>query len=128
MSNPPGSPNSPGAINKSRLSEMEKRDNHIKSEKKRREAIRQGFDRLARIVPGMEGQGRSEAIVLQATVNYMKEKIAEKERLRQMALEKGYSMQDFEQIYREAEKQVRIEDEERENGETPSASPWLRQT
>lgn len=116
MSPNPGSPNNPEAINKSRLTDIEKRDNHIKSEKKRREAIRQGFDRLARIVPGMEGQGRSEAIVLQATVQFMKDKIAEKERLRMLAHERGMPNAEFENLYREAEKQVRLEDEERENG------------
>jgi heteromeric Ino2p/Ino4p transcription factor len=47
-----------------RLTEQEKKNNHIASEQKRREAIRQGFDRLTEIVPGLEGQGRSESIVL----------------------------------------------------------------
>lgn len=47
-----------------RLSEQEKKNNHIASEQKRRMAIREGFDRLTEIVPGLEGQGRSENIVL----------------------------------------------------------------
>jgi hypothetical protein len=47
-----------------RLSEQEKKNNHIASEQKRRLAIREGFDRLTEIVPGLEGQGRSESIVL----------------------------------------------------------------
>lgn len=47
-----------------RLSEQEKKNNHIASEQKRRMAIREGFDRLTEIVPGLEGQGRSESIVL----------------------------------------------------------------
>ncbi|KAG9714418.1 hypothetical protein KCU73_g16218, partial [Aureobasidium melanogenum] len=43
---------------KPRLTEQEKKNNHIASEQKRRQAIREGFDRLAEIVPGMSGQGR----------------------------------------------------------------------
>jgi hypothetical protein len=47
-----------------RLTEQEKKNNHIASEQKRRMAIREGFDRLTEMVPGLEGQGRSESIVL----------------------------------------------------------------
>ncbi|KAK8208351.1 hypothetical protein IWZ00DRAFT_427162, partial [Phyllosticta capitalensis] len=61
------------APDKPRLTEEEKKNNHIASEQKRRQAIRQGFDKLASIVPGMEGQGRSEAIVLDATVKMLRE-------------------------------------------------------
>lgn len=62
---------------KPRLTEQEKKNNHIASEQKRRQAIREGFDRLANTVPGMEGQGRSESLVLNATIEYMKQQIAE---------------------------------------------------
>jgi heteromeric Ino2p/Ino4p transcription factor len=62
---------------KPRLTEQEKKSNHIASEQKRRQAIRDGFDRLASIVPGMAGQGRSENLVLQATLEYMNAQIAE---------------------------------------------------
>lgn len=78
-----------GQPEKPRLTEEEKKNNHIASEQKRRQAIRQGFDRLASIVPGMEGQGRSEAIVLDATVKYMKEQYAEQQRLVEAARTKG---------------------------------------
>ncbi|KAK7606937.1 hypothetical protein JOL62DRAFT_489644, partial [Phyllosticta paracitricarpa] len=74
---------------KPRLTEEEKKNNHIASEQKRRQAIRQGFDQLASIVPGMEGQGRSEAVVLEATVKYMREQYAEQLRLSQAAAAKG---------------------------------------
>lgn len=73
---------------KPRLTEEEKKSNHIASEQKRRQAIRQGFDQLASIVPGMEGQGRSEAVVLEATVKYMREQYAEQLRLSQVAAAK----------------------------------------
>ncbi|KAJ4292775.1 hypothetical protein N0V90_009438 [Kalmusia sp. IMI 367209] len=75
QSPPAGGPERP------RLSEAQKKENHIRSEQKRREAIRDGFDRLASIVPGMEGQGRSEAVVLEATLQHMREKINERQQL-----------------------------------------------
>ncbi|KAF4302190.1 hypothetical protein SLS57_005155 [Botryosphaeria dothidea] len=78
-----------GQPEKPRLTEEEKKNNHIASEQKRRQAIRQGFDRLASIVPGMEGQGRSEAIVLEHTVKYMREQYAEQQRLVDAARAKG---------------------------------------
>lgn len=65
-----------------RLTDAEKKQNHIVSEQKRRAAIRQGYDRLAALVPGMEGLGRSEAAVLEATVTEMKAQIALKEKIK----------------------------------------------
>lgn len=69
------------AADRPRLTEAQKKENHIRSEQKRREAIREGFDRLAAIAPGMEGQGRSEAVVLEATIKYMREKIMERQKI-----------------------------------------------
>lgn len=97
---------------KPRLTEAEKRDNHIKSEKKRREAIRAGFDRLCDIVPEMQGQGRSEAVVLQATVEFMKEQMAKKAWIKQKAMERGWSSDQVENVYRSAEVEVRKREEE----------------
>ncbi|KAM0238094.1 hypothetical protein ACHAPO_003972 [Fusarium lateritium] len=86
MSSP--SNKSPSALNidgagdeKPRLTEEEKKQNHIASEQKRRQAIREGFDRLTELVPGLEGQGRSEGLVLKRTVDYMHDQIAERQRL-----------------------------------------------
>lgn len=76
-----GSQSPTNANDRPRLSEAQKKENHIRSEQKRREAIREGFDRLASIVPGMEGQGRSEAVVLEATIKYMREKIVERQKI-----------------------------------------------
>lgn len=98
-----------GLDEKPRLSEHEKKANHIASgmsfilvsafpgfpvfskedkltrdwiiEQKRRQAIREGFDRLTELVPGLEGQGRSESVVLKKTVDYMREQLAERRRL-----------------------------------------------
>lgn len=47
-------------------------------EQKRRQAIREGFDRLTELVPGLEGQGRSEGLVLKRTVEFMREQLAER--------------------------------------------------
>ncbi|KAK7404131.1 Transcription factor [Neonectria punicea] len=64
---------------KPRLTEEEKKQNHIASEQKRRQAIREGFDRLTELVPGLEGQGRSEGLVLKRTVDYMREQLVERQ-------------------------------------------------
>ncbi|KUI60481.1 hypothetical protein VM1G_05916 [Cytospora mali] len=66
---------------KPRLTEEQKRQNHISSEQKRRQAIRDGFDKVASLVPGLEGQGRSEGHVLNVTVQYILEKIEERRQL-----------------------------------------------
>ncbi|MCJ1485087.1 hypothetical protein MMC06_005260 [Schaereria dolodes] len=66
---------------KPRLTEQEKKSNHIASEQKRRAAIREGFDRLAELIPGMEGQGRSEGLVLGKWVEYAKEQVEERKML-----------------------------------------------
>lgn len=76
-----GSQSPTNANDRPRLTEAQKKENHIRSEQKRREAIREGFDRLASIVPGMEGQGRSEAVVLEATIKYMREQIVERQKV-----------------------------------------------
>lgn len=77
------------ANDRPRLTEAQKKENHIRSEQKRREAIREGFDKLASIVPGMEGQGRSEAVVLEATIKYMREQIVERQQIIADAQAKG---------------------------------------
>jgi heteromeric Ino2p/Ino4p transcription factor len=66
---------------KPRLTEQEKKNNHIASEQKRRAAIREGFDRLTELVPGLEGQGRSESIVLRKTVDFIHLKLQERQEL-----------------------------------------------
>ncbi|KAK3710429.1 Transcription factor [Vermiconidia calcicola] len=97
-----------GANDKPRLTAEQKKKNHIESEKKRREAIRAGFEKLAAIVPGCEGQARSEAIVLQKTVQFLQEQLAQKDKLRQQAFEQGMSEGDFEQVYRDIEKDAQV--------------------
>jgi hypothetical protein len=78
------------------LTEEQRKENHIRSEKKRREAIRKAYDELSEIVPGMQGLGRSEGIVLGATVRLIREKIMERERIIAAAKEKGIDTTDWE--------------------------------
>jgi len=82
----PKSQKPPGEL----LSSEEKRANHIASEQKRRQAIREGFDRLTEVVPGLgKNQGRSEAIVLDRTIEYLKELIDERKMLIQEVESRG---------------------------------------
>ena len=80
---------------KPRLTEQEKKNNHIASEQKRRQAIREGFDRLANLVPGMEGQGRSESLVLNGAIIYLKEQLVEYKKLLAEGEAAGVDMSDL---------------------------------
>ncbi|KAK0754111.1 hypothetical protein B0T18DRAFT_306859, partial [Schizothecium vesticola] len=51
------------------------------TEQKRRGNIRQSFDRLTTIVPGTEGRGRSEMIVLSKTDEHIKEELLRRKAL-----------------------------------------------
>lgn len=86
-----------------RLSEQQKKDNHILSEQKRRQAIRGGFDRLASMIPGMEGQGRSEANVLEHAVNEIRKENRLKRKLNRVALQKGMTQAEFDAAYKFSE-------------------------
>lgn len=93
-------------IAKPPLSEEQKKANHIASEQQRRQTIRGVFDQLSEIVPGMQGEARSEAKVLQATVDYMEAENETKTELKRRALDAGMSEGDFEQLYRDEEEAV----------------------
>ncbi|KAI0397477.1 hypothetical protein F5Y17DRAFT_373945 [Xylariaceae sp. FL0594] len=83
-----------GQDEKPRLTEEEKKLNHIASEQKRREAIRAGFDRLCDLVPGLEGQGRSEGLVLKRTVEFMREQLVRRRELVQAREARGEHVED----------------------------------
>jgi heteromeric Ino2p/Ino4p transcription factor len=51
------------------------------TEQKRRQAIRERYDRLTEIVPGLSGLGRSEGTVLRRTVDYIHETLEERRAL-----------------------------------------------
>ena len=63
-------------------------------EQKRRQAIREGFDRLTELVPGLEGQGRSESVVLKKTVDYMRAQLDERRKLVSRIEELGGQVED----------------------------------
>ncbi|CAJ2500655.1 Uu.00g035080.m01.CDS01 [Anthostomella pinea] len=95
-----------------RLTEKEKKKNHIISEQKRREAIRAGFDRLCELVPGLEGQGRSEGHVLQETVKFMRQQLIERRELVDLAVAQGQHVR--ENLYEPLEILKRLEKDEHE--------------
>jgi hypothetical protein len=83
-----------GASSKSareNLSEEQKRENHIKSEQKRRTLIKQGFIDMEALVPGLKGGGFSKATMLTMATewleNMMRGNEQLKEQLRGMGLE-----------------------------------------
>lgn len=76
------------------MTEQEKKNNHIASEQKRRAAIREGFDRLTELVPGLEGQGRSESIVLKKTVDFIRQQIQERQSLVEEIERRGGRVED----------------------------------
>ncbi|KAK3900727.1 hypothetical protein C8A05DRAFT_16994 [Staphylotrichum tortipilum] len=78
LSQVPGSPAEEGLERSQRLTEQERKANHISSEQKRRLHIREGFERIAQLVPGMAGQERSEGVVLCGTVDYLKKLLQER--------------------------------------------------
>lgn len=118
----PGSPLNPA---KARLTDAEKKKNHIDSEKKRREAIRKGFDKLTEIVPNMEGQARSEAIVLQATVEFMKQRVAEKDAVTKLAIEQGWTKDQVMSVYQKAERDFKRKEAEQEAAVNAAAAAGL---
>lgn len=57
---------------KPRLTEAEKKANHVTSEQKRRQKIRDAYLRISRIVPGAEGKERSEEALLRLYLAYVR--------------------------------------------------------
>ncbi|KAI0850161.1 hypothetical protein F5Y00DRAFT_260893 [Daldinia vernicosa] len=55
---------SAGKAARENLTDAQKRENHIKSEQKRRGAIKEGFDDLSEIVPNLRGGGYSKSTML----------------------------------------------------------------
>jgi len=73
------------------LTEEQKRENHIKSEQKRRTLIKQGFIDMEALVPGMKGGGFSKATMLTMATEWLETMIRGneqlKEQLRNLGLE-----------------------------------------
>lgn len=72
----PLSPTNPNE--KPRLTAEQRKANHITSEHKRRFGIREAFDQLADLTPGMAKRGRQEALVLAAFNVEMRKELADR--------------------------------------------------
>ncbi|KAI1296305.1 hypothetical protein F5Y03DRAFT_294890 [Xylaria venustula] len=57
------------------LTDAQKRENHIKSEQKRRQAIKEGFADLSFIIPALQNGGYSKASILSQTGDWVEELI-----------------------------------------------------
>ncbi|KHJ32573.1 putative bhlh family transcription factor protein [Erysiphe necator] len=64
------------------LTEEQKRENHIRSEQKRRTLIREGFEDLNELVPGLQGGGYSKSAVLAQAADWLENLIRGNETLR----------------------------------------------
>ncbi|KAF6834341.1 BHLH family transcription factor [Colletotrichum plurivorum] len=64
------------------LSEAQKRENHIRSEQKRRTLIKEGFDDLCDLVPGLKGGGFSKSTMLTMAAEWLEEIMKHNEELR----------------------------------------------
>lgn len=76
VSTPMGNPKlqSPtGKSNRENLSEEQKRTNHILSEQKRRNLIKQGFDDLCALVPELHGGGFSKSAMLTQAADWLED-------------------------------------------------------
>ncbi|CAK7218684.1 hypothetical protein SCUCBS95973_003563 [Sporothrix curviconia] len=63
------------------LTEAQKRENHIKSEQKRRTLIKTGFDDLCILVPGLQGGNLSKSLVLTTAASWLTELLEGNKRL-----------------------------------------------
>ncbi|CAO3568306.1 unnamed protein product [Mortierella alpina] len=81
------------------LTDAEKKANHIASEQKRRQNIRVGFDSLVEIVPTLSECHRSEALILQKSVDYIHRLLNQKDelknRVRDLHVNLGEPMEDY---------------------------------
>lgn len=80
----PGTKKRNSKSSKPRLTAHQKNTNHKDAENKRRTAIRENFTSLSQVVPGTEGQERSEQVMLVKTKEYLVDSIKE---IRQLELE-----------------------------------------
>ena len=65
--------NGAGKQSRENLTEEQKRENHIKSEQKRRTLIKEGFDDLCDLVPGLKGGGFSKSTMLTMAAEWLEE-------------------------------------------------------
>lgn len=72
---------SSAAVKRENLTEDQKRENHINSEKKRRKVIQTGFDNLGHLVPSLKGGNPSKSAMLESTVIFLQELLAGNDKL-----------------------------------------------
>lgn len=70
------------------LTEEQKRSNHIASEQRRRQHIREGLTKLAEMVPGLDENIKSEALILERAVDHLSELV----KYRQQLVEKAQQL------------------------------------
>lgn len=92
---PPPRPDPQQAMSrKPRLTEAEKRANHVASEQKRRQKIRDAYLRISHIVPGAEGKERSEEALLRLYLDYVKNLTEQRQLLIRMVESEGAFVED----------------------------------
>lgn len=79
---------------KPRLTASQKNTNHKDAENKRRNAIRERFTELSKMVPGAEGQERSEQVMLGKTAEYLKDILQQQRELEALASQRGIVVDD----------------------------------
>lgn len=62
-----------GKASRENLTEEQKRENHIKSEQKRRTLIKEGFDDLCELIPGLQSRGLSKSTMLTMAAEYLEQ-------------------------------------------------------
>ncbi|VVT46837.1 uncharacterized protein SAPINGB_P001411 [Magnusiomyces paraingens] len=113
----PRSAKPPGEL----LTPDEKKANHIASEQKRRQAIREGFDKITEIVPDLDkSQGRSEATVLLKTVKFLHMLIDENTQLAELAKQHHIAIPSVDNS-----KESAIEEDDDDNEETSGINDSL---
>jgi len=86
-----------GSIARKNLTEDQKRSNHIRSEQKRRNIIKQGYEDLNELVPNLKTGGFSKSAVLTETTRFLEEihlgNNSMEAYLRSLAAEKGVAFE-----------------------------------
>ena len=94
----PGHRRKSGKNSKPRLTPYQKNTNHKDAENKRRTAIRNNFTELSEVVPGAQGQERSEQVMLSKTKDWLVDTITEVRKLELEAQQKGLPLDDVNRL------------------------------
>jgi len=97
-SNPGSSKRKSSKTTKPRLSAVQKNTNHKDAENKRRNAIRSCFTDLAGMVPGTQGQERSEQVMLSKTTEHLRDQLKEQRELEAELERRGIALNPDEKL------------------------------